>query len=148
MASARAAIAYDSGGIDCTIAAAGTAFVASDSFVSNVQDSIGDFITSVKTATDAHAANGRCGTSRLDQSTSSGLDRGMYPARRDQHQPGVLDVEIHHGFRHTKDHSDLRRCLALRRPGQRLSLAVVQIDGAEPKRCAGHTCQPGLDDRR
>ncbi len=44
--------AYNSGGIAFTITAGGTAFVAGDSFTLNVVDSIGNFIVSVKTASD------------------------------------------------------------------------------------------------
>jgi hypothetical protein len=43
---------YNNGGIAFTITAGGTAFVAGDSFGIDVIDSIGNFITSVKTATD------------------------------------------------------------------------------------------------
>jgi hypothetical protein len=44
--------AYNNGGIAFTITAGGTAFVAGDNFTLDVIDSIGNFITSVKTATD------------------------------------------------------------------------------------------------
>jgi Bacteriophage lambda head decoration protein D len=52
MPNATVGTAYNSGGIAFTIAAGGTAFAAGDTFVLNVSDSIGNFITSVKTATD------------------------------------------------------------------------------------------------
>lgn len=44
--------AYNNGGIAFTITAGGTAFVANDSFTLNVVNSIGNFIVSVKTASD------------------------------------------------------------------------------------------------
>ncbi len=44
--------AYANGGLGFTITAGGTAFVAGDSFTLNAVDSIGSFITSIKTATD------------------------------------------------------------------------------------------------
>jgi hypothetical protein len=44
--------AYNNGGIAFTITAGGTAFVANDSFTLTVVDSIGNFIVSVKTASD------------------------------------------------------------------------------------------------
>jgi hypothetical protein len=44
--------AFANSGIDFTISAGGTAFVAGDSFELNVVDSVGNFITCVKTASD------------------------------------------------------------------------------------------------
>jgi hypothetical protein len=52
MAPATTGSAYSSGGLGFTITAGGTAFVAGDSFTLNMVDSIGSFITCVKTASD------------------------------------------------------------------------------------------------
>jgi hypothetical protein len=52
LSNATAGTAYNAGGIAFTITAGGTAFVAGDSFTLTVVDSIGNFIASVKTATD------------------------------------------------------------------------------------------------
>ncbi|MDE2472336.1 MAG: head decoration protein, partial [Bradyrhizobium sp.] len=52
LAGATTGAAYSNGGIAFTIAAGATAFAAGDSFTVNVVDSIGNFIESVKTASD------------------------------------------------------------------------------------------------
>jgi hypothetical protein len=44
--------AYADAGLDFTITAGGTAFIAGDTFTLTVEDAIGEFILSVKTATD------------------------------------------------------------------------------------------------
>src|SRR5271165_1689957 len=69
---------------------------------------------------------------RIDQASGCGLDGRLDASGDAELVAGVVEVEIHRAFAQAENPGDLGGRLAACRPGERLALTVVEMDGLRP----------------